>query len=233
LEPQGQQREPASPPGEESAATQRKLSNLLARGQLIQALRVREQALRRHPHWRLSSSEAELWCLEGRQTFEQGQPQRAEAAFARARALLAEAFTSGQLGAELAGIYLKLLLLHGEEQQVRTLLREQPHRFQSQQIHWAAGVLALLEGNSAHALRQFKGMLAPASPGDYTAVWRAWALALDRAAQHWLQPPAEPRPRRWWSWLRRRRGDRPDPHPAAGGAAGPWPAVVRQRRAAL
>lgn len=183
LEPQGQQRESASPPGEESATTQRKLSNLLARGQLIQALRAREQALRRHPHWRLSPSEAELWCLEGRQAFDQGQPQRAEAAFARARALLAEAFTSGQLGAELAGLYLKLLLLQGEEQQVRTLLREQPHRFQSQQIHWAAGVLALLEGNSAHSLRQFKRMLVPASPGDYTAVWRAWALALEGDGQ--------------------------------------------------
>ena len=29
--------------------------------------------------------------------------------------------------------------------------------------------------------------------------------ALDRAAQHWMQAPVAPPPRRWWSWLRRRR----------------------------
>lgn len=163
-------------PGGDPAATQRKLNNLVARHQYSQALRVREQTLRRHPDWSLSPSEAQLWCLEGRQALEQLQPKRAEAAFARALALLEQAFHAGQLAPELAGIYLKLLLLEGQEQTVCTLLREQPQRFQSQQIHWAAGVLALLEGNPAQARRQFERMAAPASPGDHTPVWRAFAL---------------------------------------------------------
>lgn len=155
-----------APPDADPAATQRKLNDLVARRQYSQSLRVREQALRRHPDWSLSPSEAQLWCLEGRQALEQLQPKRAEAAFARALALLEQAFHAGQLAPELAGAYLKLLLLHGQEQTVRTLLREQPQRFQSQQIHWAAGVLALLEGNPAQARRQFERMAAPASPGD-------------------------------------------------------------------
>lgn len=165
-----------APPDADPSATQRKLTDLVARRQYSQALRVREQALRRHPDWSLSPSEAQLWCLEGRQALEQHQPKRAEAAFARALALLDEAFQAGQLAPELAGAYLKLLLLDGQEHTVRTLLREQPRRFQSQQIHWAAGVLALLEGNPAQARRQFERMAAPASPGDHTPVWRAWAL---------------------------------------------------------
>lgn len=178
-----QRRQPPPAPGVDPAATQRKLSNLVARGQVSQALRVREQALGRHPDWTLTPSEAQLWWLEGRQAFDRGEPQRAEAAFARSLQLLAEAFGSGQLGPDLAGAYLKLLLLQGEEQQVRTLLREQPRRFQSQQIHWAAGVLALLEGHPAQARRQFERMVAPASPGDHTAVWRAWALSQEADSQ--------------------------------------------------
>jgi len=192
----------AQAPGGDPAATQRKLSDLLARSQYSQALRVREQALRRHPDWSLSPGEAQLWCLEGRQALEQLQPKRAEAAFARALALapggeallwlarlrldqrqpqqalalLEEPFNAGELAPELAGAYLKLLLLQGQEQTVRTLLREQPGRFQSQQLHWATGVLSLLEGNPAQARRQFARMAAPASPGDHSAVWRAWAL---------------------------------------------------------
>jgi len=173
----GRRQEPTQARGVDSAVTQRKLSNLVAQGRVSQALRVREQALSRHPDWTLTPSEAELWCLEGRQAVDRAEPQRAEKAFARALALLAEAFQSGQLGSNLTGSYLKLLLLQGEEQQVRTLLREQPRRFQSQQIHWAAGVLALLEGQPAQARRQFERMVAPASPGDHAAVWRAWALS--------------------------------------------------------
>lgn len=191
----------APDPGSNPDALQRKISDLVARRQYSQALRVREQALRRHPDWSLSPSEAQLWCLEGRLAMEQRQPKRAEAALhravalapgsealvwlarlrleaeqpERALALLEEAFVAGQLAPEFTGAYLKLLLLQGQEAQVRTLIREQPRRFQSQQIHWAAGVLSLLEGNPAHARRQFEQMAAPASPGDHGAVWRAWA----------------------------------------------------------
>lgn len=192
----------APAPAGDPVALQRKLSDLVARRLYSQALRVREQTLRRHPDWTLSPGEAQLWCLEGRQALEQDQPKRAETAFARslalapggeallwlarlrleqaqpqqALALLEEPFHAGQLAPELAGAYLKLLLLQGQVQTVSTLLREQPGRFQSQQMHWAAGVLSLLEGNPAQARRQFERMAAPASPGDHTAVWRAWAL---------------------------------------------------------
>jgi Flp pilus assembly protein TadD len=181
---------------------QRKLTDLVGRRRYSQALRVRELALRRHPDWNLRPGEAQLWCLEANQALEQHQPKRAEAAFVRALALepggegllgmarlrlgqnrpdqalalLEQAFEAGQLAPELAGAYLKLLLLQGQEERLRSLLRERPKRFQSQQIHWAAGVLSLLEGNPGHALRQFKLMAAPASPGDHCAVWRAWAL---------------------------------------------------------
>jgi hypothetical protein len=193
--------EAPAPPGD-SSALQRKLSDLVARRQYSQALRVREQTLRRHPDWSLSPSEAQLWCLEGRQAVQQQQSKRAEAAFLRALtlapggeallglarlrldqeqpqqalALLEESFNAAQLAPELAGAYLRLLLLLGQEQTVRTLLKEQPRRFQSQQMHWAAGVLSLLEGNPAQARRQFERMAAPSSPGDHSAVWRAWAL---------------------------------------------------------
>lgn len=189
-------------PAADSAATQRKLTELVAQRHYSQALRVREQALRRHPDWKLSPGEAQLCCLEGRQALEQQQPKRAETAFLRALALapggeallglvrlrlqqqqpqralalLEEAFTTEQLSPELAGTYLKLLLLQGEESTVRRLLREQPQRFQSQQLHWAAGVLALLEGNPTHGKRQFAQMTAPATPGDHPGLWRAWAL---------------------------------------------------------
>lgn len=190
-----------SPPAD-SAPTQRKLTELVAQRHYSQALRVREQALRRHPDWSLSPGEAQLCCLEGRQALEQQQPKRAEAAFnralalvpggeallglaqlqlqqqqpQRALALLEHAFQAGELAPELVGAYLKLLLLQGQESTVRRLLREQPQRFQSQHLHWAAGVLALLEGNPTHARRQFERMAAPATPGDHAGVWRAWAL---------------------------------------------------------
>lgn len=153
-------RRPAAPAAD---ASQRKISDLVARRQYSQALRVREQALLRHPEWLLSPSEAQLWCLEGRLAMEQQQPKRAETALnravalapggealvwlarlrleagqpERALALLEEAFVAGQLAAEFSGAYLKLLLLQGREAQVRALIREQPRRFQSQQIHWA------------------------------------------------------------------------------------------------
>ena len=163
---------------------------------------MRGQALRRNPDWSLSPGEAQLCCLEGRLALEQQQPKRAEAAFTRALALvpggeallglaqlqlqqqqpqraldlLEHSFQAGELAAELAGAYLKLLLLQGQESTVRRLLREQPQRFQSQHLHWAAGVLALLEGNPTHSRRQFERMVAPATPGDHAGVWRAWAL---------------------------------------------------------
>jgi len=186
----------------DAAATQAKLSDLVAGHHFSQALRVREQALRRHPDWILNPTAAQLWCLQGRQSLEQQQPGRAETAFrqaleldpageallwlARLRlqqqqpqqalALLEEAFEAERLPPELSGAYLKLLLLQGQEQQLRALLREQPKRFQNQQLHWAAGVISLLDGDPIQAKRQFDRMIAPASPGDPAGLWRAWAL---------------------------------------------------------
>ncbi len=193
----------AKPSGADGDATQRKLSELVARQNYSQALRLCEQALRRQPDRILSPTPAQLWILEANQALEQQQPKRAETAFSRALALepggeallgmarlrlaqdrpeqalglLEQAFQAGQLAPEYAGAYLKLLLLQGQNQRVRTLLRERSQCFQSQQIHWAAGVLSLQEGNPSQARRQFQQMAAPATPGDHRAVWRAWALA--------------------------------------------------------
>jgi molecular chaperone GrpE (heat shock protein) len=50
--------------------------------------------------------------------------------------------------------------------------------------------------------------------------------ALDRAAQHWLQPPTEPPPSRWWSWLRRRR-NAPDSAAALARGAGEGIGLIR------
>lgn len=186
----------------EQQALQRKLADLVRKRQYGQALRLREQALRRHPDWSLSPGEAQLCCLEGQQALEQQQLKHAEAAFRRALAvdpggegllgmvrlrlqqqlpqqalqLLEQAFAAGQLDPNHAGVLLKLLLLQGQEQRLRSLLREQPQRFQSHQIHWASGVLNLLDGHPQQARRQFDQMAAPATPGDHRAVWRAWAL---------------------------------------------------------
>lgn len=181
---------------------QRKLNDLVRKRQYSQALRLQQQALRRHPDWQLTPTEAQLCCLEGQQALEQQQPKRAETAFRRALALapggegllgmvrlrlqqqqaqqalqlVEEAFAAGQLDPNHAGVLLKLLLLQGQEQRLRSLLREQPQRFQSHQIHWAAGVLNLLDGDPRQARRQFEQMAAPATPGDHRGLWRAWAL---------------------------------------------------------
>ncbi len=134
-----------SSPAANYTATQLKLAELVAQRHYSQALRVREQALRRHPHWKRSSCEAQLCCLEGRQALDQQQPKRAEAAVNRALALGGEAllvlaqlqlqlqqqqpqralallehsFQAGELAPEQAGAYLKLLLLQGQESTVR------------------------------------------------------------------------------------------------------------------
>ena len=180
---------------------QQKLTDLVARQRYSQALRVREQALRRQPDLKLRPSEAQLWCLEGRQALAEGQSQRAETALARAvdlglpgepqyllarlwlergqpergLALLQASFEAGSLPLEYAGAYLKLLLISGQPERVRELVRQQRQRFQPQQIHWAAGVLSLLDGDPTHAQRQFRQMTGPASPGDLAGLWRAWA----------------------------------------------------------
>jgi tetratricopeptide (TPR) repeat protein len=198
-----------------------KLANLVARQRYSQAIRVREQALRRHPDLELRPSEAQLWCLEGRQALEEGQPQRAEKALAKAvelglqgephyllarhwlvrgqpergLALLQGSFEAGTLPVEYSGAYLKLLLITGQPLRVRELIRQQRQRFQPQQLHWAAGALSLLDGDPTNARRQFRQMTGPASPGDLGGVWRAWA-ALEAgdasAAAAALQPADHP-----------------------------------------
>jgi len=50
--------------------------------------------------------------------------------------------------------------------------------------------------------------------------------ALDRAAQHGLQAPAAPPPRRWWSWLGRRR-NAPDGSAALARSTGEGIALIR------
>ncbi|MEB3157110.1 MAG: hypothetical protein VKO26_06715 [Cyanobacteriota bacterium] len=179
----------------------RKLADLVAKRRWREALRAREQALRRHPELDLRPSEAQLWCLEGQQAAREGQEKRAEEAFqkalalglagdphlglvrlwvardqtARAVALLEDAFTANRLPRSHAGAYLKLLLLAGEADQVRGLIRERASRFAPHQLQWAAGVLSLLDGDPASARRQFARMAGPPTPGDSGAVWRAWA----------------------------------------------------------
>jgi tetratricopeptide (TPR) repeat protein len=196
-------RRPPSPAGSggKEQSLQRKLADLVARRSYSQAIRLREQALRRQPELELQPGEAQLWCLEGRQALEERQPKRAETALAtamalglhgeplyllarlrldqgqpeKALALLQEGFEAGTLPKVYAGAYLKMLLLTGRQERVRELIRAQPRRFQAQQIHWASGVLNLLEGNPGNARRQFVQMVGPGSPGDHGAVWRAWA----------------------------------------------------------
>ncbi|MFN7678748.1 MAG: hypothetical protein ACK5QW_09180 [Cyanobacteriota bacterium] len=187
--------------GKETAALRRKLADLVSQRRYSEALRAREQALRRRPDLDLQPSEAQLWCLEGRQAAAEGQGKRAEGAFRKALALglngeshvalarlwldqgktepalglIREAFEAGDLPPAFAGAYLKLLLLTGDLDQIRTLIRDQPRRFQSHQLQWAAGAISLLEGDPANARRQFSRMGGAATPGDHGAVWRAWA----------------------------------------------------------
>jgi tetratricopeptide (TPR) repeat protein len=196
-------RPPPSPDdgGKEKSALTRKLADLVAQRRYSEALRAREQALRRRPDLHLQPSEAQLWLLEGRQAAAEGQAKRAEGAFRKALALgwngeshvalarlwldqgkadqalalIREAFDTGDLPPAFAGAYLKLLLLAGDLDQVRALIRDQPRRFQSHQLQWAAGAISLLEGDPANARRQFARMGGAATPGDHGAVWRAWA----------------------------------------------------------
>ncbi|MFN9643759.1 MAG: tetratricopeptide repeat protein [Cyanobacteriota bacterium] len=203
------------------AAVRRKLADLVARKRYSEAIRVRGQALLRRPELDLRPSESQLWCLEGRQAAEQGQAKRAEAAFRkamvpgqegeplerlarlwvdqgqipRALALLEEAFAANRLPKAHAGAYLKVLLLAGETERARNLVRNQPKRFQGHQLHWVAGVLHLLEGDPASARRQFAVMAGPATMGDHGSVWRAWAsleMGDPKAAADDLDPPVHP-----------------------------------------
>ena len=178
----------------------RKLADLVKAQRYRDALRVREQALRRHPDLKLSPSEAQLWFLLGQQGVACEDFKWAEGSFNKAIALglqgephyqlaklwlqqgqpqrglelFQRAFESGSLPSSHAGAYLKLLLINGQTQQVRELLQQQPERFQPQQRQWAAGILNLLEGNLSQAKRQFRQMAGPASPGDHSTIWRAW-----------------------------------------------------------
>lgn len=182
-------------------ALRRKLADLVAKKRYSDAIRVRGQALLRRPDLDLQPSEAQLWCLEGRQAAAQGQAKRAEAAYRKAIALepegealerlarlwidqghspqaltlLEEAFAAGRLPKDQAGAYLKLLVLAGETERARALIRDQPHRFQAHQLHWAAGIVQLLEGDPASARRHFAQVVGPVSLGDHGAIWRAWA----------------------------------------------------------
>ena len=185
----------------EESALKRKLADLVTKRRYGEAIRVREQALRRRPDLDLQPSEAQLWCLEGRQAAADGQGKRAEAALRKAMALglagephvalarlwldqgqtdqalalLGEAFAAGGLPPAFAGAYLKLLLLAGEVEQARTLIRDQPRRFQTHQLQWAAGAISLLEGDPANARLQFARMTGAATASDHGAAWRAWA----------------------------------------------------------
>lgn len=194
------QTSPQTPTGQDGVV-QRKLHDLVATQRYNDAIRLREQALRRQPALQLQPSEADLWCLEGRQAVKQGQRKRAETALHKAIALglcgepeyllarlwlthgegrrgltlLQQAFEEGRLPATHAGAYLKLLLIEGDTETVRQLLRTMPERFQAPQIHWASGVLHLLEGDARQAQRQFGLMAGPATPGDHVMAWKAWA----------------------------------------------------------
>ena len=178
----------------------RKLADLVKAQRYRDALRVREQALRRHPDLELSPSEAQLWFLLGQQGVACEDFKSAEGSFNKSIALglqgephyqlaklwlqqrqpqrglqlFQQAFESGSLPSSHAGAYLKLLLINGQTPRVRELLQQQPERFQPQQRQWAAGILNLLEGNLSQAKRQFRQMAGPASPGDHSAIWRAW-----------------------------------------------------------
>ncbi|MEB3244073.1 MAG: hypothetical protein VKO44_10605 [Cyanobacteriota bacterium] len=185
----------------EEPALRRKLADLVARKRYSEAIRVRGQALLRRPELELKPSEAQLWCLEGRQAAAEGQAKRAEAAFrkaldlglegeplerlarlwldqgqtAKALALLEEAFAAGRLPKAQAGALLKLLFLSGETERARALTREHPQRFLAHQLQWAAGVFHLLAGDPVSASRQFATMMGAVTSGDHGSVWRAWA----------------------------------------------------------
>ncbi|MFM7240069.1 MAG: hypothetical protein ACKOZN_10830 [Cyanobium sp.] len=185
----------------EDPALRRKLAELVAKKRYSDAIRVRGQALLRRPDLDLHPSEAQLWCLEGRQAAAQGQAKRAEAAYRKAIALepegealerlarlwidqgqtpqalklLDEAFAAERLPKTQAGAYLKLLFLAGETERARALVRDQPHRFAAHQLHWAAGIFQLLGGDPASARRHFAQVVGPISLGDHGAIWRAWA----------------------------------------------------------
>lgn len=197
-EPPGQTRPPAS---SEHEALQRKLADLVRQQRYTQAIRLREQTLRRQPDLDLHPSEAHLWRLEGQLAAAEGQIKRAEAALAKAMALglhgepeyelarlrlrhsgvkhalepLHQAYNANTLPVEYAGAYLKLLLLQGEVEQVQQLVRTAPERFQPQQIQWVDGVLSLQANDPAAASRAFQLMVGPASPRDQVGAWRAWA----------------------------------------------------------
>lgn len=182
-------------------SVQNKLASLVRQQCYSQAIRLREQALRRQPDLALHPSEADLWRMEGQLAATEGQIRRAETALRRAIDLglhgepeyqlarlrlhhsgveqalepLQEAFNANTLPADYGGAYLKLLLLQGDTEQVRQVIRTRPERFQPQQIHWAGGILQLLDHNPAGALQAFRLMVGPASPGDQVVAWRAWA----------------------------------------------------------
>lgn len=94
---------------------------------------------------------------------------------AEALRFIQTAFEEEKLPKTHAGCYLKLLLIEGQTETVKTLLEEQSKRFYAVQLHWARGILALQAKQPAAALEHFRKAKDPVTPDDHPKAWQAYA----------------------------------------------------------
>ena len=200
------------------------LSNMAASGQTLEkqlqalikqdkykaAVRKLQQSLKRDSDQALTTTEADIYLLQGQHEFGLGQYAQAEATVrqalelglkedthywlakcmlaqdkkADALALFQTAFDHKILPKKMGGCYLKLLFLNGEVARVTELIETQAKRFYAPQLHWAKGAIALQNNKPKDALPHFKKMGKPASPKDSVEAWPIYAY---QQAESWPQ----------------------------------------------
>lgn len=150
---------------------------------------------------------------------------------AEALSFIQAAFEQEKLPKTHAGCYLKLLLLQGETERVKTLMTEQPNRFYAAQLHWVRGIFALQAEDPEGAIAHFRKSKDPVTPGDSPKAWPIYTRQCqadwsDAAMQlHGLQNALSPRlggQNAWIEWLdlnQRIRSDKPA-YPAYGRTLG-------------
>ena len=182
-------------------ALDQQLESLMEQRKYPQAIRKRQQALKRNPKQSLRISEADIYLQQGQDEWQAGRLAQAENALSQAFAqvqneetyywlakcfvaqekltealeLFQSAFDDKSLPKNLGGGYLKLLFLADQVDRVEKLVHKQAQRFYAPHLHWARGVLALQADDPEAALTHFQKMGRVASPGDDVGAWQAYA----------------------------------------------------------
>jgi tetratricopeptide (TPR) repeat protein len=204
-----QQKQAAASQSSNLDRLQDQLQKLIQKKNYRQAIEKAKNIKKMHPDAEIKPSEAEIWALQGRQEYTQGNHRQAQNSLQQAVALgcgeetyywltksllatgnsataletMRKAFESQVLTKDYAGCYLKLLFLQGASAEVSELLKTQAKRFSITQTSWANGVLALQAKKLPEALQHFQKMGSNnATPSDSPSAWIAYTY---QQLGHW------------------------------------------------